>query len=218
MIPSKLRQAVSDTQGTVHRDDRALTHRTADTAFGPETDEYILEHAEPGQAKTRPHPCKGMAIPRAKSLARRRWECKREGADKAKREQHRGMGDMGGRPRRTRRTLCEALRRENTPHTAHNARARPRRNGKPSRINTPATSRHLKILPRVGLSLGGEGMGPDRLTPRARTPDPQRKAGDHEEVNPRRHPDEDATGKPTRHKDRIAVSNPHEIKVPHNML
>jgi len=188
VIPTKLRQAVSDILGAAHRDARALTHRTADTAFGPGTDEDISEHAESGQVETQSHPRKQMVIPRAKAPARRQREYEREGADKATREQHRGMGDAGGRPKRTQKTLCEALRRESAPRTAHNARAKPRRNRKPSRADTPATSRQPEILPGPGLSLGGEGIGPGRLTPMARTPVPQRKARDHEEVNPRRCP------------------------------
>ena len=240
VIPTKLRQAVVDILGATYRDARAVMDRAAETAFGPDTDEDISEHAKSWQAETQPHPCKRMVVPRMKAPTRRQREYERERTNEATREPHRVMGRAGGRPKRTKKMLHEASRGgdptntapskaqrsrkfatqtrtgESTLHTARNARARLRRNKKPSRADTPATqNRQLEILPRSGLSLGGEGISPGRLTPMARTLAPRRKAGELEKINPPRYPGQATGGKATRCKDFFAVSESYEIKVPH---
>ena len=117
---------------------------------------------------------------------------------------------------RSRKFATQTRTGESTLHTARNARARLRRNKKLPRADTPATqNRQLEILPRSGLSLGGEGISPGRLTPMARTLAPRRKAGELEKINPPRYPGQATGGKATRCKDFFAVSESYEIKVPH---
>ena len=114
VIPTVLRQAVTEILGAAYRDARAMMDRATNTAFWPNINEDIAVHAKSRQTETQPHPRKRTAASRRNASTKRPLE--NEEGNEATREPHRDTNRTGFRSKRPKRV---PPRKDDPTHTTH---------------------------------------------------------------------------------------------------